>query len=119
MFIWALVILLLTLTPGHSLPKLDMFTIDGIDLIAHSGVFFILALLMTLGFKKQSRFSPLKEKTGMYVIILCTTFGVAIELLQIIIPGRGFEFFDMIANSLGSLMGYYIFGLANKYKTWI
>jgi len=35
--------------------------------------------------------------------------GILMEIIQQSIPGRGFEYYDIIANSLGTISGFLLF----------
>ena len=119
MLLWALIILILTLTPGTHLSEVDMFHFDGADLVIHALIFGVQGFLTSLGFKKQSKFISLRIKTAFYVIVICGLFGMCIEFIQIYIPGRGYELFDMFANVFGVILGYIVFIRAYRGKTWI
>ena len=43
---------------------------------------------------------------GIFVAIL---LGIMIEFIQEYIPGRGFEYWDIVANSCGVVFGAYFF----------
>ena len=44
-------------------------------------------------------------------------FGIAIELMQQLIPDRGADIYDVIANTLGILSAQFIFYLTHKKTT--
>ncbi|BDD11303.1 hypothetical protein FUAX_37350 [Fulvitalea axinellae] len=109
--IWALVILLLTMLPGEHFPrpmKLDFFQFDK---VAHAGIFCVLTMLMIVGFKKQGKYQVLRYRAIPYTVGITLAYGLAIELLQSAVPGRGFEYLDLLANALGVLIGCVAFRL--------
>jgi VanZ family protein len=60
-----------------------------------------------------------QSSPGLFLLglVLCTAFGVLDELYQQLIPGRGFEWIDIAANTIGSAFGIFVFakkGMADK-----
>lgn len=98
---WATFILIATLIPGKSIPEVDL---AGIDKIVHFIIFGILVLLLTSGLKKQYSFRYLRYNPVISAISFAISFGILIELLQTLIPGRAFSGIDILANSLGALL---------------
>jgi VanZ family protein len=50
----------------------------------------------------------LKRKYRIGILIYCILFGVVVEFLQEQTGYRSFEYADMLANSLGALLGIFI-----------
>ena len=111
---WALLILVLTLTPGHSMPDLSIWDLLSFDRFAHLFVFCVLVFLMTIGFTKQYTFLFLRFNAAKLSFLFSFSFSLFIELLQGVIPGRSAELYDVIANSTGCLTGTLIFYLIYK-----
>jgi len=112
--IWIVIILLLGVTPGKSMPLTNLWDLLSFDKAAHFMVFSVLCFLLIIGFTKQYaylffRFNAVKLAVGFSFV-----FGLLIELCQGFIPGRGLEFWDMVANSLGAFSGMGIFYLIYK-----
>ena len=77
----------------------------GIDLsFLHIGEYFILSLLIfrALGYYKID-----KKKRILLSILLSFLYGITDEIHQIYIPGRTFDFLDMIFNLVGSSLILY------------
>lgn len=116
--IWLLVVSILSLTPGNKLPevKFDLFELDK---VVHFIFYFILVLLINIGFrlKKSKPF----YKSIICIIVIGIFIGWSIEYIQgEFITNRQFEYSDIIANSLGILVGMLIYlkYLMNNYKFW-
>lgn len=79
----------------------NRFTIS--DLVAHTGGFFVLMLLVSrlVAFRRGETGLP----TVLRSAALCIAYAVVDELHQIPIPGRGCEWIDLFANSAGILAG--------------
>ena len=108
--IWASFILVLTLTPGKSVPDLSLFDYDK---LGHAGIFLIQSYLLITGLYIRS---GIKSKTR-YVLIGSVTavvYGFMIEFIQQFIPDRGMELLDAIANIIGALCGIGLFYLQNN-----
>lgn len=84
------------------------------DKIAHAIVFAIQSLLLIVAFTKQYTFQFVKENSIFLAVIVSIIYGLIIELAQSFIPGRGVELGDLIADSLGSVVGWGFFYLIYK-----
>lgn len=114
--IWALVILILTLTPGKFMPKVDYWSIVSLDKYVHMGIFFVQVLLILRGAKALK---ILTVRNYFIYALIGTVYGVLIECIQQFIPLRSFEINDMIANMTGAIIAaavFYIFEKAGDKK---
>lgn len=112
---WALLMLLLTLTPGESMPETTLWdNLLSFDKIAHFFIFSVLVFLMIIGFSKQYRFHFLRANAQRVSLISGISYGIVIEIIQQFIPGRSFELADIIANTLGCAIGFSLFYLIYK-----
>ena len=115
-FCWLLLILLLTLTPGSSIPEANLWEeLLSFDKVVHFLIFSILTLLMIIGFTKQYTYAYLRKHAVAASLVISIGYGLIIELVQIPIPGRYMEAMDIIANSIGCFIGYAIFYIIYKY----
>lgn len=112
---WALLMLLLTLTPGESMPETTLWgNLLSFDKIAHFFIFSVLVFLMIIGLSKQYRFQFLRANAQRVSLISGISYGIVIEIIQQFIPGRSFELADIIANTLGCAIGFGLFYLIYK-----
>lgn len=105
---WTLLVLLLLLMPGSRVPNPGDALPFGLpawfDKVVHGTLFFFEALLLDRSWRRLPRFSrPL-----LAALAAAAGLGVATELLQVLIPARGLEFGDLLAN-LGAVT---LYGLA-------
>ena len=115
-FCWLLLILLLTLTPGSSMPETNLWEeLISFDKIVHFAIFSMLVLLMIVGFTKQYTYEKLRKNAVLASLSISVAYGILIELIQIPIPGRGLEIMDIVANTIGCFLGYAVFYLVYKY----
>lgn len=107
-------VLYLTLMPGnklHSLDKAgisDFLAFDNSDKLVHAMMFFGLAFL----------FQILKERKILIYFLVPFMISFLIEILQGIMPfGRTFDWFDLLANSVGILLAIGLLQSIKKAKT--
>ncbi|GAA4431885.1 hypothetical protein GCM10023188_19850 [Pontibacter saemangeumensis] len=107
---WAAVILLTTLLPSSSMPAVSVWELFSFDSFAHAFLFSVLTFLMIVGLAKQFTFPRLRHYTIRYSLFLSTMFGISIELMQhYFIPGRQGDIIDVLANTIGCLLGIVLF----------
>lgn len=69
----------------------------------HAGLFFVLGIFAVLQLKTHRRFR------FVVLILLFSSFGLLIELIQeFFIPGRAFEWGDLVMNEMGLMIGLII-----------
>lgn len=110
-FVWALIILVLTLSSGATGANLDY---QYLDKVIHMLMFGVLSLLLTVGFVKQYTYRYLRFNAGKSAVLISGGYGFIIELIQAILPARSFEFSDVVANFIGAAIGYLMFYLIYK-----
>lgn len=104
--LWSLVILFITLTPGDKLPEVGIFQIDK---LVH---FFVFGLLMFLSAYGLFRIVKAANSTMNVVTvgaIYSIGLGLLVEVLQLFVPNRSFSVADVIANTIGTVIGYVVF----------
>lgn len=100
--VWTIALITLSLI---SVRKAAMFSIDviGFDKIGH----FIFYMVLTFSWLMTDNFIPSRKSLMIGAIIF---FGIAIEFLQLNMGvGRAFEYYDMLANLLGTMVGVALF----------
>ena len=106
-------IAVLSLLPPNDFPKLPLF--PGADKIVHLIMYLGLVLLACWAMHAE-----VKKKWYFIVTLFGISWGVLMEVFQYIMHlGRSFEFYDIIANSIGALFGVLIFFLLARTKTRI
>jgi hypothetical protein len=106
---WALIILILTLTPGEYVPSYSLFSYDK---LGHAGIFCIQAVFLMLTFLYVSGWKIRRSVIlGMVISII---YGFIIEGIQDFIPGRKMDYYDAAANIVGSFFAPVVFYLLNK-----
>lgn len=96
-----LLIFILTSIPGTHIP-----TIFGVsDKIKHFGAYFVLAILLNFTLYIQDRFPLLAKHSMLYTFFITLFYGLFDEVHQIFIPGRAFDWWDLVADIIGSVLG--------------
>ncbi|WP_243643713.1 VanZ family protein [Tenacibaculum sp. M341] len=76
------------------------------DKVKHAFAYFTLTFLWLCSFK---------SKFTLYIVLLCVLFGVLMEYLQgTITTYRTFDYADMLANTIGALLAYFLMLLLKK-----
>ncbi len=104
--IWAVVIFALSISAGVQIPK-ALAKLGTPDKVAHAAAYFVLALLWIQAFyTSQQSFL----KSVIWGVGVSISFGILMEIIQFcFFPHRYFEFLDIVANIIGSLLGVLVF----------
>lgn len=99
-FYW-LLIFILTSIPGKSIPKI--FGVS--DKIKHFGAYFVLAFLLNFTLIIQKKYPFLAKNSILFTFLITLFYGLFDEIHQIFIPGRYFDWWDLVADAVGGLLG--------------
>jgi VanZ family protein len=103
--LWAVMVLVLTLTPSDEMPRTPAWELLSFDTAAHAGVFFVLAGLSWFALHRQRRWPSLARHAGWAVLVGSVLFGALIEVLQMTMKlGRHGEWSDLISDSIGAAL---------------
>ena len=75
--------------------------------LAHFTEYFILGIL-------AYNTTKLHNKKKHLAIIVCIIYAISDEIHQIFVPGRNCQITDICIDSIGSIIGIYLFNLINK-----
>ncbi|MFD2037645.1 VanZ family protein [Belliella marina] len=110
--IWLGLVLLAMLSPGDKFPSTPQ--IPHKDKIVHFGLFFVLNLLWmrvwVVEASKDKKFLKLFTSYLVFGII----FAILVEYLQLYVPNRSFDYYDIAANMLGAAVGVICFYILYK-----
>ncbi|MGB3619559.1 MAG: VanZ family protein [Catalinimonas sp.] len=107
--LWALLLLFLTLTPARNMPAFPTWEAFAFDKSAHLFVYAVLVLLTVVGFKKQHAYIRFRLRAVPYALLIAFVYGLVLEVIQSFIPSRHFEWYDLLANTAGCLLGALLF----------
>jgi len=102
--LWMLFILILCLIPSNpNHPKRFEWIPENADKIVHFALYFVLSfLVVNFLFVREIKMT----KAFIFSLIISIAYGLMIEVLQeYFTQTRHFEWFDVLANSLGALGG--------------
>lgn len=113
--LWALLILVLCLMPGRTLPQWDWADLFSLDKPVHAVLFGVLTVLLGRAFRLMKRTGPLL----LWAVLLSVAYGIGTELMQQLQAlGRHGDVNDAIANTLGALTGaFYLRRRWNKERS--
>ena len=110
---WAMLILFACGASPGTLSELRLEDLFGYDKPIHALLFGMQAWLLI-----NANLKHIKVSSHKVIILWCTVsamFGALIELLQkFVFTGRSYDYFDMLANTLGCVIVYFI--ASKKFK---
>lgn len=107
---WTGFILVMCLASMAALEKVDPLDFDGKDKILHFVFYFIFTALWAM--YSRSRKGVLALKSLLAIFFLAVAYGSLIEILQATVTTtRSADFFDAVANTLGSAAAAVTFGI--------
>jgi VanZ family protein len=92
------IVALLSWVPTTSLPEASHIS----DKLIHFLMYFVLSCVIVLdqeGDRKDSKWIVIST------MIFCTAYGLIMEVGQLYVPGRSFDWWDGVYNGLGGLAG--------------
>lgn len=99
-----------TLLPSSSIPQVSVWALFSFDTFVHAFMFSVLIFLMTVGLAKQYTLLKIKHYPIRYALLISSTFGISIEVLQhFFVVGRQGDMYDVLANTIGCLIGIVLF----------
>lgn len=103
-WIWIVGILIFSSIPGLPVPEKDIINIFRSDYLIHLLEYLFLAFFFV--FWQQNELDKIRKI--LLVLVIGIGIGIIDELHQIFIPGRSFNFIDMILNISGFSIGLLI-----------
>ncbi|WP_240032190.1 VanZ family protein [Psychroflexus aestuariivivens] len=108
--ICTLLIAYFSLVENGKMPKVD---IDDVDKLYHGFAYFVLNGLWLVVLRKFKRKSG--YMTFLKISILVIAFGIIIEVLQgTTTTNRSFDYYDILANSIGVILSFLCFMMIHK-----
>lgn len=88
------------LKSGQDIPKISFLNFSGADKIIHIGIFVVLGFLLQFSYPEMS---------FLRFFIITFLYSIITEILQELMDlGRSMEFLDLMADTVGLLIGYYM-----------
>ncbi|MFT7612480.1 MAG: VanZ family protein [Parvicellaceae bacterium] len=109
---WALCILFLCTIGTENLPSIGFLNLFSFDKFVHALMFGVLALTLIVAFRRQGRISLFNKRAILFATLGSVLYGTAVEILQYLMStGRSAEWQDILANTVGCVLGVYFFRL--------
>ncbi|WP_317194926.1 VanZ family protein [Litoribacter ruber] len=112
---WTILLLIGLLTPGSSIP--DVPKPPGADKLVHLGLFMVLAFLWSRVFNDRTDKRIKKSKYIPNFLVVIVVFAILVEYIQRLVPGRSFDYWDILFNILGVTIGAVLFYYLHKRKS--
>jgi len=110
-FMWLVLVLILCNMHMDSVTDDQISFFEGFDKLVHTGLFFVLTLLILRGKLKQQGANTLRFLTVLKIVLFSVFFGAFIELLQWkVFTYRSGDWWDLFCDALGVAMaafGYF------------
>ncbi|HNQ12812.1 MAG TPA: VanZ family protein [Bacteroidia bacterium] len=114
--LWALIILVLSLIGGISLPDYSLFSLFTFDKLVHVFMYGVLTYLFISAGNQQYSVLNLRYKLPILAATVAWVYGSIIELIQAyLIPNRFGDIYDTIANLVGCFFGILAFQILEKF----
>jgi VanZ family protein len=108
---WFLLSLFLLCLPGGKIPRFPWLSVIYADKWIHIFLFLILYLLFARPLQKSTLGESRIKWWLNYLLIACIAYGILMEFVQKYwIPYRSFEIGDILADSMGALLGFLYIG---------
>ncbi|MEI6411227.1 MAG: VanZ family protein [Bacteroidota bacterium] len=114
--LWLSVITWLSVIPNLQLPSVKFFAPDK---LGHAGVYGLLSWLLLWGFARAqaAKGAHISARETGGILAFAAAYGVLMEFVQYaFIPGRYYEYGDMLANASGAVLGWLAFRLFSRRK---
>ena len=113
---WALLIFLLSSQPASRYDDASgtLDFIPHLDLIAHFGLYFVLAALVHAALRIY--LPKRKSMLAVDTVVFCLLYGVSDEFHQAFVPGRSLSGIDLLADVAGAVTAVTIWLAFNRFR---
>jgi VanZ family protein len=109
---WPAIVALIVATflfciPGDEFPEANWLDKIYFDKLVHIALFLTLVFLWVLPLRERSNDGRTMERISLTITLAFVAYGIGIEFIQQnFIPHRSFDFFDIVADSAGCVLGW-------------
>jgi VanZ family protein len=105
--LWTIFIFILMAIPGNMLPKEEKTFIPNLDKLIHATLFGSFVFLWSIYYATRKERNNNSDSRFVLILIIACLYGVATELMQkYLIPNRDYDIFDIMADSIGAVLGF-------------
>lgn len=98
--------------PGNDIPPTDWLHINYFDKLVHTGIFGLMSFLFSWPLLKSGLNKKQHQHYFLKIAIAVSIWGFAAELIQKYwVPGRSYDIFDWIADTIGAIAAFFILKL--------
>lgn len=87
------------------LPETD---IPSLDKVLHIGAYALLGILASRAFRNSPR-DVIFKNFKLLAVLGTSLYGISDELHQLFVPGREFSIFDIVADTIGGIVGTFVY----------
>lgn len=110
--IWSIIILILSGYPGNFVPEIAVWQFDK---LVHSTIYLVFSICLLIALNKQYSNKNYRFRLGLFVVFIGSFYGGFMEFLQDnIFINRSGNWYDFIANTIGTIIGVLIYPLIVK-----
>ena len=84
------------------------------DLIMHAIAYGALGFFVARALYHQNRYGRLRKNLLLFTFLIGTIYGISDEIHQYFVPGRITDMLDVLADSAGTLIGFFVFKFLGK-----
>jgi VanZ family protein len=93
--------------PGNMLPREEKTFIPNLDKLVHATLFGGFVFLWSIYYATRKDRNNNSGSRFVLILIIACLYGVATELMQkYLIPNRDYDIFDIMADSIGAVLGF-------------
>ncbi len=97
-----------------NLKDVDVIKLESSDKVYHTTIYALMVLLWSFYFSLKHKLKNKLQK--LWLVFAIIMFGIIIEVLQLLLTDyRSFDWWDVIANITGVIIGLFAFSLIEKY----
>jgi VanZ family protein len=117
--LWTILIFILMAIPGNMLPKEEKTFIPNLDKLVHATLFGSFVFLWSVYYATRKEKNNHSNSRFVLILIIACLYGVGTELMQkYLIPNRDYDIYDILADSIGAVLGFLFVRLTiNWFKT--
>ena len=111
---WSVFLAIAMLLPSDRIPESELLSHDK---IVHLVVFMVYSFIISKAFAPVQTQKIRSIKVVRNALIISILGGIALELMQQFIPGRATDIYDLLANTLGAVLGAAVFIIFKNVKS--
>lgn len=101
--------MVLMFLPGNDIPPTDWLHINYFDKLVHTAIFGLMGFLFSWPLLTSGLNNKRQQRYFIIITLAVSIWGFAAELIQKYwIPGRNYDIFDWIADTIGAFASFFI-----------